>query len=112
LISHLYALENDIQEKLSTIEEKVATEFENFITELTEQKDSVVQLQEKMDAIKTHASEFQTFLGMEELKAEVESKKKYIQSLAHDNRKDKISISHSIEEKITAFLTDILKFGG
>jgi hypothetical protein len=75
LISHLYALENDIQEKLSTIEEKVATEFENFITELTEQKDSVVQLQEKMDAIKTHASEFQTFLGMEELKAEVESKK-------------------------------------
>jgi DNA anti-recombination protein RmuC len=37
LISHLYALENDIQEKLSTIEEKVATEFENFITELTEQ---------------------------------------------------------------------------
>jgi alkyl hydroperoxide reductase subunit AhpF len=60
LISHLDALEKDIQEKLSTVEEKVATEFENFITELTEQKDSVVQLQEKMDAIKTHTSEFQT----------------------------------------------------
>lgn len=111
LISHLDALENDIQEKLSTIEEKVATEFENFITELTEQKDSVVQLQEKIEAIKTHASEFQTFLGMEELKAEVESKEKYIQSLADDNRTDKISISHSIEEKIKAFLADILKFG-
>lgn len=111
LISHLDALEKDIQEKLSTIEEKVATEFENFITELTEQKDSVVQLQEKMDAIKTHTSEFQTFLGMEELKAEVESKEKYIQSLAHDNWTDKISISHSIEEKITAFLTVTLKFG-
>lgn len=36
LISHLDALEKDIQEKLSTIEEKVTTEFENFITELTE----------------------------------------------------------------------------
>lgn len=64
-----------------------------------------------MDAIKTHASEFQTFLGMEKLKAEVESKEKYIQSLAGDNRTDQISISHSLEEKITAFLTDILKFG-
>ncbi|VDH91117.1 Hypothetical predicted protein [Mytilus galloprovincialis] len=111
LVNLFDKLERKLQDELESIENKIIQQSEDFIKEVTDGKNKVMKIQENIDAIKKHATDFQAFVGMNELKDDVENKKKYLQLLYGDTRLDRINIHCNINEKIKLFLIDLHTFG-
>ncbi|CAC5401078.1 unnamed protein product [Mytilus coruscus] len=104
-------LERKLLEELESVEKKIIQQSEDFINEVTDGKNKVMKIQENIDAIKKHATDFQAFVGMNDLKDEVENRKQYLQIVYEDSRLDRINIRCNINEKIKLFLTDVQTFG-
>ena len=108
---HLDKLEEELKSELKIMENKAKTDIQGTIAILNDKENDIVKCQKNIEDITKHASDFQAFLGMREVKSDVTDHEQYIQSLPDDQKFAQINIKCSIDTKIQDILTDVKSFG-
>jgi ElaB/YqjD/DUF883 family membrane-anchored ribosome-binding protein len=108
---HLDKLEEELKSELKKMENKAKTDIQGTIAILNDKENDIVKCQKNIEDITKHASDFQAFFGMREVKSDVTDHEQYIQSLPDDQKFAQINIKCSIDTKIQDILTDVKSFG-
>jgi hypothetical protein len=108
---HLDKLEEELKSELKKLENKAKTDIQGTIAILNDKENDIVKSQKNIEDIMQHASDFQAFLGMREVKSNVTEHERFIQSLPDDQNFTQINITCSIDTKIQDILTGV-KFLG
>jgi hypothetical protein len=108
---HLDKLEEELKLELIKQENKAKTDIQGTIAILKDKENDLVKRQKNIEDITQHASDFQAFFGMREVKSNVTEHEQYIQSLSDDQNFTQINITCSIDTKIQDILTGVKSFG-
>ena len=108
---HLDKLEEELKSELQKLENKAKTDIQGTIAILNDKENDIVKRQKNIEDITKHASDFQAFFGMREVKSDVTEHERFIQSLPDDQKFAKINITCSIDTKIQDILTGVNSFG-
>jgi hypothetical protein len=108
---HLDKLEEELKSELKKLENKANTDIQGTIAILNDKENDIVKRQKNIEDITKHASDFQAFFGMREVKSNVTEHERYIQSLKDDHNFTQINITCSIDTKIQDILTNVKSFG-
>jgi hypothetical protein len=108
---HLDKLEEELKSELKKLENKAKTDIQGTIAILNDKENDIVRRQKNIEDITKHASDFQAFFGMREVKSNVTEHERFIQSLPDDQKFAQINITCSIDTKIQDILTGVKSFG-
>jgi hypothetical protein len=108
---HLDKLEEELKSELQKLENKAKTDIMGTIAILKDKENDIVKRQKNIEDITKHASDFQAFFGMREVKSNVTEHERYIQSLHDDQKFAQIKMTCSIDTKIQDILTGVKSFG-
>ena len=108
---HLDKLEEELKLELKKLENKAKTDIQGTIAILKDKENDIVKRQKNIEDITKHASDFQAFFGMREVKSNVTEHEQYIQSISDDQNFTQINITCSIDTKIQDILTGVKSFG-
>jgi hypothetical protein len=108
---HLDKLEEELKSQLQKLENKAKTDIEGTIAILKDKENDIAKRQKNIEDITKHASDFQAFFGMREVKSNVTEHERYIQSLPDDQKFAQVKITCSIDTKIQDILTSVKSFG-
>jgi hypothetical protein len=108
---HLDKLEEELKSELQNLKNKAKTDIQGTIAILNDKEIDIVKRQKNIEDITKHASDFQAFFGMREVKSNVTEQERFIQSLLDDQKFAQISITCSIDTKIQDILTGVKSFG-
>jgi DNA repair exonuclease SbcCD ATPase subunit len=108
---HLDKLEEELKSELQKLENKAKTDIMGTIAILKDKENDIVKRQKNIEDITKHASDFQAFFGMREVKSNVTEHERYIQSLHDDQKFTQIKMTCSIDTKIQDILTGVKSFG-
>ena len=107
---HLDKLEEELKSELQKLEIKAKTDIQGAIAILNDKENDIVKRQKNIEDITKHASDFQAFFGMREVKSKVTEHERFIQSLPDDQKFAQINITCSIDTKIQDILTSVKSF--
>ena len=108
---HLDKLEEELKSELQKLENKAKSDIMGTITILNDKENDIIKRQKHIEDITKHASDFQAFFGMREVKSNVTEHERFIQSLPDDQKFGQINITCSIDTKIQDILTGVKSFG-
>ena len=108
---HLDKLEDELKSELQKLESKAKTYIQGTIAILKDKENDIAKRQKNIEDITEHASDFQAFFGMREVKSNVTEHEHFIQSLHDDQKFAQINIKCSIDTKIQDILTSVKCFG-
>jgi hypothetical protein len=108
---HLDKLEDELKSELQKLESKAKTDIQGTIAILKDKENDIAKRQKNIEDITEHASDFQAFFGMREVKSNVTEHEHFIQSLHDDQKFAQINIKCSIDTKIQDILTSVKCFG-
>jgi hypothetical protein len=108
---HLDKLEEELKSELKKLENKAKTDIQGTIAILNDKENDIVKRQKNIEDITKHASDFQAFFGMREVKSNVTEHERFIQSLKDEHNLTQINIMCSIDTKIQDILTGVKSFG-
>jgi hypothetical protein len=83
--------------ELKKLENKAKTDIQGTIAILNDKENDIVKRQKNFEDITKHASDFQAFFGMREVKSNVTEHEQYIQSISDDQNFTQINITCSID---------------
>ena len=108
---HLDKLEEELKSELHKLENKAKTDIQGTIAILNDNENDIAKRQKNIEDITQHASDFQAFFGMREVKSNVTEHERFIQSLPDDQKFAQINITCSIDTQIQDILTGVISFG-
>jgi hypothetical protein len=108
---HLDKLEEELKSQLQKLENTAKTDIQGTIAILKDKENDIAKRQKNIEDITKHASDFQAFFGMREVKSIVTEHERFIQSLPDDQKFAQINITCSIDTKIQNILTRVKSFG-
>jgi hypothetical protein len=78
---------------------------------LAENEKEILECQDNLQNIKTHATDLQTFLGLKQIEHEITKNERFVQSLIDDQKVSKTMLHCKINQTLQTLTTDVHSFG-
>jgi hypothetical protein len=108
---HLGTLEHNILQELDDTEDKIKSNIDNLLKQLSKNAKTVEELQSDIIAVKEYASNLQTFLGSKAIEEKVKKEEEYLMALSKDGCLQQLSLRYSINTNIKDILSTITTLG-
>ncbi|XP_063420761.1 uncharacterized protein LOC134705978 [Mytilus trossulus] len=102
---HLDNLEQEIQQDIQAAEQKVQSQIDRFLSKILCHDKSLNELQKRISATKSFATDLQTFLGGKMFEAEIQKEEIFMQSLITDGSLQQINLQCIIDNKMSDILS-------
>ncbi|CAC5416844.1 unnamed protein product [Mytilus coruscus] len=109
--NHLDKLQEDLMKQLYAVEEKENLKICQLLSSLETREKEITDCQRNIVIIKKHATDLQMFLSMKQIKEDVYSKNKFVQSLEEDKNFKQSSLSYKINTSMKNMMSHIISFG-
>ncbi|XP_052082878.1 uncharacterized protein LOC127720341 [Mytilus californianus] len=109
--NHLLKLENDLLDKLDNMEKKQNGNIDSFIEKLSEMRNSVENINNDLEKIKIHVSNFQAFLCIHEWNNKIETEEKEWMFLQTDQTMDTFDLHMEFTPLLTKFEKEVKELG-
>jgi hypothetical protein len=81
------------------------------VATLTENEKEILECQDNLQNIKTHATDLQTFLGLKQIEHEITKNERFVQSLIDHQKVSKTTLHCKINQTLQTLTTDVHCFG-
>ena len=109
--SHLDTLEQNILQELDDTEDKIKSNIDKLLQQLSKNSKSVQGLQSNIIALKEYASDLQTFLGSKTIDEDAKKEEEYLMDLSDNGCLQQLNLRYTINTKIQDILSTITTFG-
>ncbi|XP_063418484.1 uncharacterized protein LOC134701284 [Mytilus trossulus] len=104
-------LEEELQEKASTVEKTNCEKIEEIITELEDQKEKVDGIQKDVESVKMFASNLQIFMGTKAFQERISTNEINVQQVYDNGSLNNVTMKCTFNEKLEGVINHIKTFG-
>jgi hypothetical protein len=108
---YLDKLEKELLTKLQEASDSVKDQIMELVATLEEKEREILECQDNLQHIKSHATDLQTFLGLKQIEAEITKNERFVQSLIDDQKIYKSMLHCKIDHALKTLTTDVHCFG-
>jgi hypothetical protein len=108
---YLDKLETELLVKLQEAGDSAKGQIIELVATLVEKEKEILECQDNLQNIKSHATDLQTFLGLKQIEAEITKNEQFVQSLMDDKRLSKRMLHYKINQALQTLTTDVHQFG-
>ena len=108
---YLDKLEKELLTKLQEASDSAKGQIIELVSTLAEKEKEILECQDNLQNIKSHATDLQTFLGLKQIEAEITRNEQFVQSLIDDKRLSKRMLHCKINQTLKTLTTDVHCFG-
>jgi hypothetical protein len=108
---YLDKLEKELIMKLQEAGDSAKGQIMELVATLAEKEKEILECQDNLQNIKTHATDLQTFLGLKQIEHEIAKNERFVQSLIENQKVSKITLHYNIKKLIETITTDVDCFG-
>ena len=108
---YLDKLEKELLTKLQEASDSVKDQIMELVATLAEKEREILECQDNLQNIKSHATDLQTFLGLKQIEAEITKNEQFVQSLIDDQKIYKSMLHCKIDHALKTLTTDVHCFG-
>jgi ferritin len=108
---YLDKLEKELLTKLQEASDSVKDQIMELVATLAEKEREILECQDNLQNIKSHATDLQTFLGLKQIEAEITKNERFVQSLIDDQKIYKSMLHCKIDHALKTLTTDVHCFG-
>ena len=104
---YLDKLEKELITKLQEAGDSAKVQIMELVATLAEKEKEILECQDNLQNIKSHATDLQTFLGLKQNEPEIAKNKRLVKSLIDDKRLSKRMLHCKINQKLLTLTTDV-----
>jgi hypothetical protein len=104
---YLDNLEKELLTKLQEAGDSAKVQIMELVATLAEKEKEILECQDNLQNIKSHATDLQTFLGLKQNEPEIAKNKRLVKSLIDDKRLSKRMLHCKINQKLLTLTTDV-----
>jgi predicted RNase H-like nuclease (RuvC/YqgF family) len=104
---HLDKLEKELLVKLQEADDSAKGQIMDLAATLAEKEKEILECQDNLQNIKSHATDLQTFLGLKQIEAEITKNEQFVQSLMDDKRLSKRMLHYKFNQTLQTLTTDV-----
>jgi ferritin len=104
---YLDNLEKELLTKLQEAGDSAKVQIMELVATLAEKEKEILERQDNLQNIKSHATDLQTFLGLKQNEPEIAKNKRLVKSLIDDKRLSKRMLHCKINQKLLTLTTDV-----
>ena len=108
---YLDKLEKEHLTKLQEAGDSAKGQIMELVATLAENEKEILECQDNLQNIKTHATDLQTFLGLKQIEHEITKNERFVQSLIDDQKVSKTTLHCKINQTLQTLTTDVHCFG-
>ena len=108
---YLDKLEKELLTKLQEASDSVKGQIMELVATLAENEKEILECQDNLQNIKTHATDLQTFLGLKQIEHEITKNERFVQSLIDNQKMSKTTLHCKINQTLQTLTTDVHCFG-
>jgi hypothetical protein len=108
---YLDKLEKELITKLQEAGDSAKGQIIELVATLAENKKEILECQDNLQNIKTHATDLQTFLGLKQIEHEITKNEQFVQSLIDHQKVSKTTLHCKIHQTLQTLTTDVHCFG-
>jgi hypothetical protein len=108
---HLDKLEKELLTKLEEEGDSEKGQLMELVATLAEKETEILECQDNLQNIKSHATDLQTFLGLKQIEPEITKNEQFVKSLIDDQRLSKRMLHCKINQTLQTLTTDVHRFG-
>ena len=108
---YLDKLEKELLTKLQEASDSAKGQIMELVATLAENEKEILECQDNLQNIKTHATELQTFLGLKQIEHEITKNERFVQSLIDNQKVSKTTLHCKINQTLQTLTTDVHCYG-
>ena len=108
---YLDKLEKELIAKLQEACDSAKGQIMELVATLADKEKEILECQEHLQNIKTHATDLQHFLGLKQIEHEITKNERFVQSLIDNQKVSKITLHCKINQTLQTLTTDVHCFG-
>ena len=108
---YLDKLETELITKLQEAGDSAKGQIMELVATLAENEKEILECQDNLQNIKTHATDLQTFLGLKQIEHEITKNERFVQSLIDNQKVFKTTLHCKINQTLQTLTTDVHCFG-
>ena len=108
---YLDKLETELITKLQEAGDSAKGQIMELVATLAENEKEILECQDNLQNIKTHATDLQTFLGLKQIEHEITKNERFVQSLIDHQKVSKTRLHCKINQTLQTLTTDVHCFG-
>ena len=108
---YLDKLERELITKLQEAGDSAKGQIMELATTLAENEKEILECQDNLQNIKTHATDLQAFLGLKQIENEIAKNERFVQSLIYHQKVSKTTLHCKINQTLQTLTTDVHCFG-
>jgi ferritin len=108
---YLDKLEKELIAKLQEACDSAKGQIIELVATLAENEKEILECQDNLQNIKTHATDLQTFLGLQHIEHEIIKNERFVQSLIDHQKVAKTTLHCKINQTLQTLTTDVHCFG-
>ena len=108
---NLDKLEKELITKLQEAGDIAKGQIMELVATLAENEKEILECQDNLQNMKTHATDLQTFLGLKQIEHEITKNERFVQSLIDHQKVSKTTLHCKINQMLQILTTDVHCFG-
>jgi hypothetical protein len=108
---YLDKLEKELLTKLQEASESAKGQIMELVATLAEKEKEILECQDNLQNIKSHATDLQTFLSLKKIEAQITKNELFVQSLIADHKVSQRMLHCKIHQSLKTLTTDVHFFG-
>jgi hypothetical protein len=108
---YLDKLETELIAKLQEACDSAKGQIMELVATLAEKEKEILKCQDNLQNMKTHATDLQTFLGLNKIEHEITKNERFVQSLIDHQKVSKTTLHCKINQTLQTLTTDVHCFG-
>jgi hypothetical protein len=108
---YLDKLEKELLTKLQEASDSAKGQIMELVATLAENEKEILECQDNLQNIKTHATDLQTFLGLKQIEHEITKNERFVQSLTDNQKVSKTTLHCKINQTLQTLTTDVHCYG-
>jgi hypothetical protein len=108
---YLDKLEKELIRKLQEAGDSAKGQIMELVATLAENEKEILECQDNLQNIKTHATDLQTFLGLKQIEHEITKNERFVESLIDHQKVSKTMLHCKINQTLQTLTTDVHCFG-
>ena len=108
---YLDKLEKELLTKLQEASDSAKGKIIELVATLAEKEKEILECQDNLQNIKSHATDLETFVGLKKIEAEITKNELFVQSLIDDHKVSQRMLHCKIHQSLKTLTTDVHSFG-
>ena len=108
---YLEKLEKELLTKLQEASDSAKGQITELVATLAENEKEILECQDNLQNIKTHATDLQTLLGLKQIEHEITKIERFMHSLIDNQKVSKTTLHCKINQTLQTLTTDVHCFG-